>query len=67
MGLLATVLPGTGIGNAAKPEPAADFRIIRGAEAVIPVLLEAGEIIVDVIIDGRGPFPLMFDTGRRMP
>src|SRR5262245_6096270 len=65
--LIATVLLVTGVGSATTPEPAADFKIIEGAEAVIPVSLEAGEVIVEVIVDGRGPFPLMFDTGRTTP
>ena len=40
-----------------------DFRVISGSEAVVPVSIEAGAVIVDVRINGRGPFPLMFDTG----
>jgi hypothetical protein len=31
--------------------------------AVVPISVENGQIIVDVTIDGRGPFPMMFDTG----
>ena len=30
---------------------------------VVPISVESGEIIVDVTIDGKGPFPMMFDTG----
>ena len=30
---------------------------------VVPISVENGQIIVDVTIDGRGPFPMMFDTG----
>jgi hypothetical protein len=41
----------------------ADSRIISGSGSVVPVSVEAGEVIVDVSINGRGPFPLMFDTG----
>jgi hypothetical protein len=29
----------------------------------VPIFLEGGEVIVDVTIDGKGPFPMMFDTG----
>jgi hypothetical protein len=29
---------------------------------VIPISVEGGEVIVDVTINGRGPFPMMFDT-----
>jgi hypothetical protein len=53
----------TVLANAAKAEGSADFRIISGSESVVPVSVEAGEVIVDVSINGRGPFPLMFDTG----
>ena len=34
-----------------------------GFETVIPISVESGEVIVDVTINGRGPFPMMFDTG----
>ncbi len=34
-----------------------------GTAAVVPISVEGGEVIVDVSIDGRGPFPMMFDTG----
>jgi hypothetical protein len=43
----------------------ADFRITSGTQAVIPVSIEAGAVIVEVSINGRGPFPLMFDTGAQ--
>jgi Aspartyl protease/PDZ domain len=61
----AAVLIAAGLGNTAEPAGSADFQIITGSEAVIPVSVEAGEVIVDVSIDGRGPFPLMFDTGAQ--
>jgi Aspartyl protease len=51
--------------NAADGEGSVDFRIVSGSEAVVPVSIEAGEVIVDVTINGRGPFPLMFDTGAQ--
>src|SRR5713226_4119301 len=60
---LAMVLHPTVLANAAEVEGPADFRIISGSESVMPVSIEAGEVIVDVSINGRGPFPLMFDTG----
>jgi Aspartyl protease/PDZ domain len=60
---LAAVLIAAGFGNAAEPAGSADFQIIAGSEVVVPISIEAGEVIVDVSIDGRGPFPLMFDTG----
>jgi hypothetical protein len=49
--------------NAAEVEGSADFRIISGSESVVPVSVEAGEVIVDVSIKGRGPYPVMFDNG----
>ena len=60
---LAKILPATVLANAAAAEGSADSRIISGSEAIVPVSVEAGEVIVDVSIDGRGPFPLIFDTG----
>jgi predicted aspartyl protease len=65
--------PATDTDNAAPAErvvsrkatPSGDFRIISGSIAVVPVSIEAGAIIVDVSINGRGPFPLMFDTGAQ--
>lgn len=60
---VARVLLPTGLANAAEAEGSADSRIISGTESVVPVSVEAGEVIVDVSINGRGPFPLMFDTG----
>src|SRR5438270_10223037 len=53
----------TVLANAAEAEGSADSRIISGSESVVPVSVEAGEVIVDVSINGRGPFPLLFDTG----
>jgi len=60
---LAKILRATVPANAAEGEGSADFRIISGSESVLPVSVEAGEVIVDVSINGRGPYPLMFDTG----
>ena len=33
------------------------------AKTDVPISVEAGFVIVDVRIDGRGPFPMVFDTG----
>jgi len=30
---------------------------------VVPIFVENGQVIVDVTINGRGPFPMMLDTG----
>ena len=30
---------------------------------IVPVSVENGQVIVDVTINGQGPFPMMFDTG----
>ena len=32
---------------------------------MVPISIEAGAVIVDVSINGRGPFPVMFDTGAQ--
>jgi predicted aspartyl protease len=61
---VARVLLPTVLANAAEAEGSADSRIISGSESVVvPVSVEAGEVIVDVSLNGRGPFPMMFDTG----
>jgi predicted aspartyl protease len=60
---LAKILRPTVLANAAEAEGSADSRIISGSEAIVPVSVEAGEVIVDVSLNGRGPFPLIFDTG----
>ena len=59
----ARVLLPTVLANAGEAEGSTDSRIISGSESVVPVSVEAGEVIVDVSINGRGPFPLIFDTG----
>src|SRR5216684_6393598 len=46
-----------------RTEKSADFRLISGAESVVPFSVEAGTAIIDVRINGRGPFPMIFDTG----
>ena len=60
---LVTALLSTVFANASKAENFSDFRIISGSEASVPVSVETGAVIVEVRINGRGPFPLMFDTG----
>jgi hypothetical protein len=47
----------------ARTEKSADFRLISGAESVVPISVEAAAAIIDVRINGRGPFPMVFDTG----
>ncbi len=49
--------------TAANAQSSNDFQITAGSEGVIPVSVEAGEPIIDVVIDGRGPFPMTLDTG----
>jgi PDZ domain/Aspartyl protease len=34
-----------------------------GERGIVPVSIENGEVIVDVFMNGKGPFPMMFDTG----
>jgi hypothetical protein len=41
----------------------AAVRQVRSASGTVPVSLENGQVIVNVIINGQGPFPMMFDTG----
>lgn len=60
---LATALLSATFAGASEAEGAADFRIISGSEAVVPISIESGAVIVDASMNGRGPFPLMFDTG----
>jgi predicted aspartyl protease len=40
-----------------------DFHIISDADAVVPISVEAGKPIIEVTINGHGPFPMIFDTG----
>jgi predicted aspartyl protease len=47
----------------ATTKKSADFRLISGAESVVPFSVEAGTVVIDVRINGRGPFPMIFDTG----
>ena len=49
--------------HAEAAEGSADSGILSGSESVVPVSVEAGAVIVDVSINGRGPFPMIFDTG----
>jgi hypothetical protein len=42
-----------------------DFRTITGSEAVIPISVEAGEPVIEVNLNGLGPFPMIFDTGAQ--
>ena len=38
-------------------------RLDGSAGSVIPIIVENGQVIANVTINGRGPFPMMFDTG----
>jgi hypothetical protein len=40
-----------------------DSRMVSGSETIVPFSIENGQVIVDVRINDRGPFPMMFDTG----
>jgi hypothetical protein len=33
------------------------------ARSVVPIFIENGQVIINVMINGKGPFPMMFDTG----
>jgi hypothetical protein len=61
---LAKILRPIVLANAAEAGASADSRIISGSEAIVPVSVEAGEVIVDVSLNGRGPFPLIFEIPR---
>jgi PDZ domain/Aspartyl protease len=52
---------------AAPPEAGslADFQSYSGSEVVVPISIEAGEVVVEASINGRGPFPFIFDTGAQ--
>src|SRR2546423_13250090 len=57
---LAKILPPTVLANAAEPEGSADSRIISGSEAIVPVSVEAGEVLGVGRRHRGGPFPLSF-------
>lgn len=49
------------------PAPPHDAFIEGGARrAVVPLTIEAQKPIVDVMIDGKGPFPFVVDTGAHL-
>ena len=41
----------------------AAIRQVRSASDTVSVSVENGALVVNVIINGQGPFPMMFDTG----
>jgi Aspartyl protease/PDZ domain len=48
--------------------PAAASKILAhpkasAARGVVPIFIENGQVIINVMINGQGPFPMMFDTG----
>jgi len=45
------------------PSPISRSADGSGGKGIVPVSIEDGEVIADVFIDGKGPFPMMFDTG----
>jgi len=48
----------------APPPQRDDVRMVRGARSTtVPIRIEAHKILVDVKLDGRGPFPFVLDTG----
>jgi hypothetical protein len=79
--LIAGVLSGVTPGEVASADPVgsapAELKASPGAggladvqsnsvsQAVVPISIEAGEVVVAVSINGRGPFPLIFDTGSQ--
>ncbi|HJU19224.1 MAG TPA: aspartyl protease family protein [Stellaceae bacterium] len=57
--------PAPELGAPAQTGRSSEFRVISGSEAVVPTSIEAGAVIVNVVVNGRGPFPMMFDTGAQ--
>jgi hypothetical protein len=51
--------------HTASPAPSRFLRSPGGSgeRGVVPISIENGEVIVDVFIDGKGPFAMMLDTG----
>jgi hypothetical protein len=48
--------------------PAAASKILghpkaSAAHSVVPIFIENGQVIMNVMINGQGPFPMTFDTG----
>jgi Aspartyl protease/PDZ domain len=56
--------PASELELAPPPSEVRDARIVTGARtATSPLRLEAGRLLVDARIDGKGPFPFLLDTG----
>ena len=48
----------------APPTAPDDVRMVRGARSTtVPIRIEAHKILVDVMLNGKGPFPFVLDTG----
>lgn len=48
----------------ARPKPPADFWLLRGARAAtVPYAFDGWKPIIEVKLNGRGPFPFVIDTG----
>jgi hypothetical protein len=48
----------------ALPAQAHNFEMARGVRSTtVPIRIEGRKILVDVLVNGRGPFPFVFDTG----
>jgi hypothetical protein len=56
---------GSGMRNETSPVSSKSEDRLDGSTGsrVIPISADNGQVIVDVTINGRGPFPMMFDTG----
>jgi predicted aspartyl protease len=51
-------------GSGGLPGPSsAAVRQVSSASDIVPLSVENGQLVVNVIINGQGPFPMMFDTG----
>jgi hypothetical protein len=56
--------PAAGFADFAPPPMPDDARIAHGTQSTtVPVLIEGRKILVPVMLNGRGPFPFVLDTG----
>jgi predicted aspartyl protease len=61
--IFAFTLPGLVLANDNGASTQISKQSLKAADIVVPISIENGEIIVHVIVNGPGPFPMIFDTG----
>jgi hypothetical protein len=47
----------------ARPIPPEDTRFLDGSGVTVPISFDAGKLVIEAKIDGKGPFPFLLDTG----